>query len=791
MKDDDTKAKKDAVAGESLPLVDPPFAGYQGRVVDESVSDHPIPRRPPEGAPNIILILLDDVGFGQPSPFGGSVSMPNFERLAAAGIKYNRMHTTAMCTPTRAALLTGRNHHSAASGIITDWSTGFPGYHVMWPKSTACVAEILKQHGYSTAALGKWHNAPQWETGPMGPFDRWPTGLGFEYFYGFHGSDTSQWNPALIENTRHVDPPRTPKEGYHLDADLADRAISWLRAQRSGAPDRPFFMYYAPGTAHAPHHAPEEWMSRFKGQFDHGWDVQREITFKRQKELGIIPDDAQLTPRPSEIPAWDSLSDEAKKLGCRLQEAFAATLAHFDHQFGRVLDELEMMGCVDDTMIMFLAGDNGPAGEGTVDGQVIKSASTNGFPEPVKSQLERIDTIGGPLANNNYPAGWAWAGSAPMQWLKQVASHFGGTRNGFVVSWPAQIKDVGTTRSQFHHCIDVVPTILQAAKVPQPTSVNGVPQKPIEGVSMRYSFDDPDITSRRRMQYFELMGHRAIYIDGWVAGVRHRGRLPWQYGYAPRASYDDDPWELYNVDLDFSQARDLAAEEPLRLRHMQEMWWAEAGRHNVLPLDDRLGERMRDSGRPDPLKTGNRFVYYGGVRGIPEGGAPNLKGRSHRITAKAVAEKGTEGVIITQGGRFGGYALFIQEGALHYVQNFVGLERYKVSTGPLDFQGEMEFSVEFVVDEEKAGSGGKATLSVNSRAVAHGLIGRTVPFLYSTSEYMDIGLDGGTPVDDCYVCPFRFTGRLNEVVVEVLSDLSGDAAQQEVAGRLKAELDSE
>ena len=774
-----------------LPASAPRFTGHIGRTFDESEADHPVEKTVPKAAPNIILVLLDDVGFGQPSPFGGPVEMPTLDGLSERGIRYNRMHTTAMCSPTRAALLTGRNHHTTSTGVISDWSTGFPGYTVMWPKDTACVAEVLKQHGYNTAALGKWHNTPQWETGPTGPFDRWPSGLGFEYFYGFHGSDTSQFDPALVENTLRIDPPKSAKDGYHLDEDLADRAINWIRTQKSGAPDRPFFLYYAPGTAHAPHHAPKEWIEKYKGKFDHGWDRQRELTYEQQKEMGIIPDDTKLTPRPEELPAWDSLDDDAQRLACRLQEAFSGSLSHFDYQFGRVVDELERIGCCDNTLIMVVAGDNGPSAEGNIDGQVIKSASTNGRPESVESQLERIDTIGGPLALNNYPAGWGWAGSSPMQWVKQVASHFGGTRNGFVVSWPDQIKDVSTIRTQFHHCIDVVPTILEAAGVAQPEVVNGTPQKPIDGVSLGYSFKQADAEGARRKQYFEMMGHRALYLDGWVAGARHRGRMPWQYGYAPRAPFDDDPWELYNVDKDFSQANDLAKEHPQKLRQLQELWWAEAGKYDVLPLDDRLGERMRDSGRPDPLKRGNKFVYYGNVRGIPEGGAPNLKGRSHKITANVTLEKDTEGVIITQGGRFGGYALYLQDNRIVYVQNYIGLERYRVVTEELSGYGKFEITVEFATYANEPGSGGTARILLNGVERAVGEIEMTVPFLYSTNETMDIGLDGGTPADDTYECPFKFTGELETVTIEVLSELSKNQKKAEIVGQIQAEIESE
>ncbi|OWT56844.1 arylsulfatase [Candidimonas nitroreducens] len=765
---------------DELPPKDPEFEGKIGKTYADSVPDFPKPVQPPAGAPNVVLVLLDDVGFGHPSTFGGPVSMPTLDRLARRGLKYNRFHTTAMCTPTRAAVLTGRNHHNVASGSIANLATGFPGYNGIWPRDSACVAQILRSNGYSTGAFGKWHNTPEWETSPVGPFDRWPTGMGFEYFYGFLGADCNQWDPPIIENTRPVIRRETKKKDLHLDEDLADHAIDWIRMHRAVDPSRPFFLYFAPGTAHSPHHAPKEWIDKYRGCFDHGWDSQREQTFARQRELGIIPAHAELTPRPPEIPAWSEATDDEKKLGARLMEAFAGALSHCDHQIGRVMEELAAQGIDDDTLVIFIAGDNGPSAEGTLQGQINKWGNLNGAPQTLAQMLERIDDIGGPMSYTNYPVGWAWAGSAPMQWVKQIASHFGGTRNGVVVSWPRKIADRGTLREQFHHCIDIVPTILEATGIPAPASVNGIEQAGIEGVSMMYSFDKSDAPSTRRTQYFELFGHRAIYHEGWVAGVRHRGRLPWQIaGGGSTGDFDSDPWELYHVDIDFSQARDLAATHPEKLRELQLLWWEQAQRGKVLPLDDRYGERYHQG--PSPSEGRTHFVYQSGVFGIPEGSAPNLKGRSHRITADlTIPVEGPEGMLVTAGGRFGGYGMYVRKGHLHYVHNLSGEERYTVvSTVPVP-AGRTEITMTFTVDQKKLGSGGHVQFTFNGVEAGGGYVPRTVPIQYSYTETFDVGLDTGTPIDETYSCPFPFTGQIHRLTVDVLDDLSAaDRAEEE------------
>lgn len=769
----------------SLPLPEPEFTGSIGRSASDSVPAFPKPVAPPKGAPNVILILLDDVGFGHPSAFGGPVSMPTLDRLAARGLRYNRFHTTAMCSPTRAALLTGRNHHAVANGSVTNLPSGFPGYNSVWPRTCASLAEVLRGNGYATAAFGKWHNTPEWETGPAGPFDRWPTGLGFEYFYGFQGAECSQWDPTLTENTRPYLRPEGGADGLHLDQDLADRAIAWMRLQKAANPDRPFFMYYATGSAHTPHHAPKEWIERYRGHFDHGWDRQREMTFQRQRELGIIPPDAELTPRPANIPAWQDMSPDERKLGARLMEAFAGALSHCDHQIGRVLDELQALDVDENTMVIYIAGDNGPSGEGTPLGYAQKWGYQNGMPQTVAQQLERIDEIGGPDSYSNYPVGWAWAGSAPLQWLKQIASHFGGTRNGMVMSWPRRIADAGGLRSQFHHCVDIVPTILEAASLPVPRSVNGVGQREMDGTSMHYTFDDPGAASRRKTQYFELLGNRAIYHDGWVAGARHGKRMPWEFAGGAGADFDADEWELYHVDVDFSQARNLASSHPGKLRELQQLWIEEAKRCNVFPLDGRYGERYVLERSPQ-----THFEYFPGAFGIPERTAPNLKGRSHRITADLTLAAGTEGIVVTAGGRFGGYALYVQGGRLHYVHNVCGLERHRVVSGILP-AGRVQAGMTFVLDENKPGAGGTVSFHIGSEAAGSGRVAKTVPVKFSNCETFDVGLDTGSPVDDGYRCPFAFTGELHRVVIDILDDLCAEDRRREQEALEQVRRDSE
>jgi arylsulfatase A-like enzyme len=722
-----------------------------------------MPSAPP-GAPNVLLVLLDDVGFGHAKTFGGPVNTPTLQRLADEGLRYNRFHTTALCSPSRAALLTGRNHHSAHTGTIMELATGFPGYDGRIPKEAACVAETLKQNGYSTAAFGKWHKTPDYEVSAAGPFDRWPTGQGFEHWWGFQGGESSQWHTPLYDNTTPVNPPDDPK--WHFSEALAEQAISWIGRQKAAAPDKPFFIYWAPGCAHAPHHVHKEWADRYKGQFDGGWDKERETTFERQKKRGIIPKDTELTPRPESIPAWDDCSADEKRLYARMQEVFAGFLEHVDAQVGRMVDALELMKLRDDTLIIYIVGDNGPSAEGSLTGTLNNMKSQQGYPDDVKAMLKHIDEIGGPNFENHYPVAWCWAGSSPFQWMKQVASHFGGTRNPVVISWPKRITDHGGLRSQFHHLIDIVPTILDVAGIPEPRTVNGVVQKPIEGISMAYTWDDAGAEGRRTTQYFEMMGNRALYHNGWVAGCRH-GKLPWQT--TGSASFDNDTWELYNIEEDFSRAHDLAKKEPKKLRELQDLFMAEAAKYNVLPLDDRFAERADVNLRPSYLRGKKRFVYLPGTTRIPESSAPNTKNVNHTLAAEVEIPKGgAEGVLVCCGGRSSGYTLFVKGGKLHWEHNWFESERFQVSSTETIPEGHQVLSAEIKCDKEgEVGTGGTVTLRLGEKVIGEGKFKKQVPFRFTVNETFDIGCDLITPVSDDYESPFAFTGKVKRVMVDI------------------------
>ena len=753
---------------DKLPISDPAFKGTIGKTFEDSKEDFPQPVQAPKGAPNVVVILIDDLGFGQPGTFGGPVPTPNLDKLASEGLRYNRFHTTAICSPTRAALLTGRNHHQVANGTITELSTGYPGYNSVWPRSTASIARILKENGYSTAAFGKWHNTPDWETSPIGPFEHWPTGLGFEYWYGFHGGETSQWEPQLFRNETPVEPPKSPEQGYQLTEDLVDDAIGWIGRQQSIAPDKPFFVYFATGAVHAPLHAPKEWIDKFKGQFDQGWDKVREETLERQKKLGVVPANTLLTPRPKEIEAWDSLSPDAKKLYARHQEVFAGFLAYTDYEVGRLLDAIAALPNADNTLIIYIAGDNGPSAEGSVTGTLNNMMTQNGIPDTVEAQLPKIDEIGGPLHENHYPVGWAWAGSSPFQWMKRVPSHFGGTRNGLVIEWPKRITDHGGLRTQFHHVIDIVPTILAAAGIPEPKEVDGIPQTPIAGVDMSYTFDNPQAPGTRTTQYFETGGHRAIYHDGWVAASFHGA--PWVL--TGSVGFDNNVWELYNIDEDFSEAVDLANKYPDKLKELQGIFDQEAKKYDVYPLDDRFAERVGDPNRPSVTKGRTKFHYSAGTTRIPEGSAPPIYQRSHKITAKIVIpDKGADGVIVAEGGG-SGYSLYVEGGRLHYDYNFFGKDTYRVtSTDPLP-TGEIEIVLDYQQKPFKGlpdTTGGTARLFVNGKAVGEGQITNVVPKRFSATETFDIGMDLGAPASPTYreKLPFAFTGTIKSVDIEV------------------------
>lgn len=769
-----------AVRSDSLPLPEPRFTGRIGTYYTDSEAEIPAMPAAPAGAPNIVLVLLDDVGFGHASTFGGPVQTPVLQQLADGGLRYNRFHTTALCSPTRAAILTGRNHHSVHTGIIMELATGFPGYDGRLPKEAACVAETLRQNGYSTAAFGKWHNTPDYEIGAAGPFDRWPTGLGFDYWFGFQGGEANQWNTPLYENTTPCEKPHDQPD-WHFSEAMTDKTIAWMGQQKATAPDKPFFVYFAPGAAHAPHHVHKAWADKYKGTFDHGWDRQRELTFERQKALGIIPPETTLTPRPDSIPAWDTCSDDEKRLYARMQEVFAGFLEHIDSQVGRLVDALETMRIRDNTLIVYVVGDNGPSAEGSLQGTLNNMKSQQGFPDDAATMLRHIDEIGGPRFENHYPVPWCWAGSSPFQWMKQVASHFGGTRNPVVMSWPDGIKDAGGLRSQFHHAIDIVPTLLEVAGVPEPRMVNGVPQKPIEGVSMAYTFDAPDAPSRRTTQYFEMFGNRALYHDGWVAGCRH-GKLPWQTSGS--ATFDNDTWELYHVDTDFSQADDLAAKEPAKLRALQDLFMAEAAKYNVLPLDDRFAERADANLKPSYVRGKKRFVYLPGTVRISEPSAPNTKNIHHTLAAEVdVPAGGAEGVLVCCGGASAGYTLFIKDGKLHWEHNWFEEARYLVSSSEDIPEGRHVVSAEIQVDEEgKFGTGGTVTLRVGERVIGTGRFDKQVPFRFTVNETFDIGCDTVSPVSNQYESPFSFTGSIIRVLVDVSdAEFSDLAAMARVA----------
>ncbi len=754
-------------AQEVLPKPEQPFGGKIGRTTKDSTPDFPKDVQAPNGAPNILVILTDDVGFGASSTFGGPIPTATMDRLAKEGLRFNNFHTTALCSPTRAALLSGRNHHSANTGVIMELGTGFPGYNSLMSKSNGTFAEILKQNGYNTSWYGKNHNVPDWQGSQAGPFDLWPTGLGFEYFYGFIGGDTSQWNPALFEGTKPIEPPHDAKN-YFFDVDMADQTINWIRMQHATAPNKPFLAYYATGTAHAPHHAPKEWIAKFKGKFDQGWDKVREETFARQKAAGIIPANTKLTERPASIPAWDSLNADQKKVFARMMEVYAAALSHADHQMARILDTIEAQGELDNTLVIYIQGDNGASAEGGMQGLLNEMTVFNGIPEDMKEVVRRMNELGGPMTFNHYPVGWAHAMNTPFQWAKQIASHFGGTRNGMVISWPARIKDKGGLRTQFSSVIDIMPTLLEATGVPAPTSINGVAQKPIEGTSLVYTFDNAKATSKHTTQYFEMFGNRAIYHDGWVAGTTP-GVAPWDTGAETEGRVPavlDYKWELYNVNEDFSQANNLAAREPAKLKEMQERFWTEAAKYNVLPIENSRIDRFDVSLRPSLTRGRDEFTYFPGLVRIPEGAAPDLKNKSYQIKAEVVIPKGgAEGMLLTHGGRFAGYGLYLLKGKPVFHYNLAGVARYSVAGKEALKPGKHTILFDFKYDGGGLGKGGKGTLQVDGKTVATGRIDRTLAFRLSLDETLDCGEDTGTPVTETYRTPFKFTGELTKVTV--------------------------
>ena len=755
---------------ETLPIPDSQRVGlttYDAK--DPNTKYPPITMlRPPAGAPNVLIVMIDDVGFGASSAFGGPCNTPTAERLAAGGLKLNRFHTTALCSPTRQALLTGRNHHSVGMGAITEMATSAPGNSSIRPKNKAPFPETLRLNGYSTAQFGKCHEVPAWEVSPVGPFHQWPTGSGFEYFYGFVGGEANQYYPGLYEGTTAVEPPKTPEEGYTLNEDLADRAITWVRQQKALAPDKPFFMYYVPGATHAPHHVPKQWSDKYKGKFDAGWDVLREQIFAKQKELGVIPATAELTKRHKEIPAWDDMPAELKPVLARQMEIYAGFMEQTDHEVGRVVDAIDDLGVLADTLIYYIIGDNGASAEGTPNGCFNEMTTLNGMPgiETTEFLLSKIDDFGTPDAYNHYAVGWAHALCTPYQWTKQIASHWGGTRNGTIVHWANGITDKGQCRNQFHHVIDVAPTILESAGLPAPSSVNGIQQAPLEGVSMLPMLRDGNAPETHDVQYFEIMGNRGIYHQGWTAVTKHR--TPWLFDAPP---FDEDIWELYGPD-DWTQARDLAEQNPEKLAELQRLWLIEAVKYNVVPLDDRSFERINPdiAGRPQLIR-GNSQLLFSGMR-VSENCVVNVKNKSHSVTAQLVVpESGVSGVIVTQGGMVGGWSLYAHEGRLKYCYNFFGIQYFMITADQPIPAGEHQVRMEFAYDGGGLAKGGDVTLYYDGQPAGKGRVEMTQPMAYSADEACDVGADTGSPASPDYGASVnKFTGEIKWVQIDIGDD---------------------
>lgn len=769
--------RPDAHARTMLPIPDRPAAGHTTYDAKDPDTTYPPiePLLPPDGAPNVLVVLLDDVGFGASSAFGGPCATPVAERLAGNGLRYNRFHTTALCAPTRQALLTGRNHHSVGMGSITETATSAPGNSSVRPNTKAPLAMTLKLNGYSTAQFGKCHEVPVWQSSPLGPFDAWPSaGGGFEKFYGFIGGENNQWDPALYDGTTPIEPPATAEEGYHLTEDLADHACAWIRQQKALMPERPFFAYFAPGATHAPHHVPQEWIDKYAGKFDDGWDVQRERTFERQKELGVVPADAELTARHDEIPAWDDMPDELKPVLARQMEVYAAFLEHTDHHVGRLIDTIADLGILDNTIIYYIIGDNGASAEGTVNGAFNEMANFNGMAalETPEFMRAKMDEFGSPTSYNHYSVGWAWAMNSPLQWTKQVASHWGGTRNGTIVHWPEGIDDPGSVRTQFTHVIDLAPTILEAAGLPEPAMVNGVQQSPMEGTSMFYTFRGADEPERHDLQYFEMFANRGIYHKGWSAVTKHR--TPWVMVGGELPAFDDDVWELYDGSTDFTQARDLAAEQPERLAQLQRLWLIEAVKYGVLPMDDRTSERIEPemAGRPT-LVRGTSQLFFPGMGRLSENSVVSIKNKSFSVTAEVtIPDTGAEGVIIAQGGRFGGWTFFARDGRLTFVYNVLGIHEFAVVSESLLAAGTRQVRVEFAYDGGGLAKGGGVTLYDDGKPVGSGRVEMTQPMVFSADETTDIGYESGTTVSSDYTSrTSRFSGKIAWVQIDLGDDV--------------------
>jgi arylsulfatase A-like enzyme len=757
------------IDGNYLPPPPPKFGGQIGLDAAQSKPYWPPKVVPPKDAPNVLLIMTDDAGYGVAGTFGGVIPTPALDRIAKIGLRYTQFHSTALCSPTRAALITGRNHHSVGFGVITEQSTGYPGYNSIIGPENATVGEILKQNGYATSWFGKEHNTPSFQYTIAGPYDQWPVGMGFEYFYGFMGGETDQWTPYLFRNQTQIFP-WVGKPGYNLITDMADEAIKYMRDLNAAAPDKPFFLYYVPGATHAPHQPKPEWSEKFKGKFDMGWNALREQIFANQKRLGVIPANTQLTPWPDDLPKWDTLDAESKKLFARQAEVFAGYAAYVDDEIGRVIQAVEDLGKLDNTLIIYITGDNGTSAEGSTIGTPNVMTSYQGIPGPVPEQMKFYDVWGSAKTYPHMSVAWSWAFDTPFKWTKEIASHFGGTRQGMAIAWPNRIKDAGGIRTQFHHMIDIVPTILEAAGITAPVMVNGIAQKPIEGVSMAYTFDkaNADAPSKRTTQYFEMMGDRAIYHDGWIASttppvgpwVLPRPKLPNVIsGYK---------WELYNIAEDYSQSNDLAARMPDKLREMQELFLVEASKYNVFPLDNSAVERLLTP-RPSDTAGRNTFTYSGELSGLDPADAPSILNRSYTITAEVeVPQGGGEGMIATLGGRFGGYGLYLLKGKPVFLYNFLDLERFRWEGQQALAPGKHAIVFDFTYDGPGFGKSGTGVLKVDDREVANKKVPHTIPFLMALDETFDVGIDTRTPVNDNdYQLPFRFTGKIAKLTYKL------------------------
>ncbi len=734
----------------------------------------------PAGAPNVLIVLIDDMGFGMSEAFGGPIHMPTVTRLASGGLRYNEFHTTALCSPTRAALLSGRNHHMTNFGSIAESATAFPGQTGKRPDSVAYLPEMLRLNGYSTAHFGKNHETAAWEVSPSGPTDRWPTRAGFDKFYGFMGGETNQWAPLLYDGMTQVELPNDPN--YHLMTDMTNHAVEWVRYQKSLTPDKPFFLYFAPGATHAPHHVPKNWIAKYKGKFDQGWDKMREETLARQIQLGVVPAGTKLARKPEAIKDWSALTADEKRLFARQMEIYAGFGEYADTEIGRLLDAIGDTGELDNTLIFYIVGDNGTSAEGGMNGLYNEMTYFNGQLETVADILKHYDELGDPSTYPHFAAGWAVAGDCPFTWTKQVASSYGGTRNGMVVHWPKGIKAKNEVRSQWHHVIDVAPTILEAAGLPEPKSVNGTVQTPIEGVSLLYTFADGKAPDRHTQQYFEIFGNRAMYHDGWLAGTVHRAA--WEF--KPRRALEEDVWELYDTRTDFSLANDLAAKNPAKLKELQDLFLSEAVKYHVLPLDDRTLERMNaaTAGRPDLMAGRTTLTVFQGMIGMSENVFINIKNRSHTITAEVeIPSGGANGVILAQAGRFGGWSLYLKDGRPTYTYNWLGLHEYTIAATQALPAGKATIRYEFAYDGGGVGKGGAATISVNGKSVAKGRIDQTQGMAFSADEGADVGADEGTAVTEAYKVPFEFTGKIGKVTIDLKEMTAAAAVEAQEAQR--------